>query len=183
MITRNEIKVNYLNIEIDDSTFDDIIDYYILIAKDEIKRICGQSIEQETIDYYFKHEGTEKLVPYINTTLLNDLYEKTEVSDEWAEVEGILFKDSSIKIHYDFSGFYKANITYGYTVVPSDIKNVCGEMVYIMFEQVKINDGHLRGTLGLSQIAQTTDGLAGTFTLKDMNNWNRVLNKYKKLYD
>lgn len=178
MITRNEIKINYLNIDTDVTDYDDIIDYYIVIAKAKVKEYCNQNIERTTTDIFFENYSEYKYLPYYDI-VLNNLY---EFQDDWIEVEGVLARSPRYRIIYDFFGYYKANITYGYTTIPSEIKQVLGEMVYMMFEQVKVNDGHLRGTLGLNSIAQATDNLSGTFTLKDMNKeWKNILRKYRVL--
>ena len=184
MLQLNDIK-KYLNIESSTVKYDAFLNDLIEVAEDEIIKYCGQSIVQATIDYYFEWNGTSKLVPYNNCTVLNNLYERSEPSDSWAEVTGYLFNNPLPSISYEFDGsYYKANITHGYTTAPSEVLNVGNEMVYVMFEQSRAGTGDLSNTLGLSQKQTQGDTFSGTVTVKNMKpEWLRILNKYKRIND
>ena len=138
LTTLADFKANYLNIDPLDTERDATIAACIEQASEMVKTLCGQPIEQETVDFYFPGKATHaplatqllggsgyaaKTVPYTSPVTLSAVYRRSLPSDPWVAESGCTLFVSDLQNQiYCSNGFgynlYKAVLVVGYATIP-----------------------------------------------------------------
>lgn len=183
LLTNTDVK-NYL--DIDGSSYDTIIDEFISETENDILNKLGQEIESTSADVILVGNGKSRaLLVNHPVTLINSLSYRAVPTDAWTVIDSDdyeLFKaDTCDFIYYNSftKGYqYKVNITYGYGSVPDAIKSVAVEMVTDKLLNSNASPLPEAFRHGIAQRAETTNGFAGTTTLKQADYMHR-LGKYQ----
>lgn len=173
LLTKTDVK-DYLDIPVTDTDYDDFIDDCITEAENNLLDILGQEVESTSVDVILRGNGkSEVLLVNHPVTAINSLSYRAVPTDSWTAIDSddyTLFKaDTCDFIYYNsfISGYqYKANITYGYGVVPDTIKGVAVEMTadkMLKSNNTPFNDDFRHG---ISQRAESVNGFTGTTTLQ-----------------
>lgn len=138
LITKEIVKSDWLNIAAGTTTHDALIDRFIDAVETEIKGICNQPIDQETVTLYANGNGkVTMLLPFVTVPVsLTTLETRQDPSESWTAVSSAyVFEEGAGWKAYLANGFtgkhYKFTLAVGYETanVPNDVKTCAYEMV------------------------------------------------------
>ena len=170
LTTALQIRTNYLNIT--DTSQDTLLTALIGQAQAIMESLCDQPLDQASQDVYFVGTGTHsKLLDYTVPVSLTSLYYREEPDASWTSVTGaVAYESDNLTRLYLSTGFvepfYKATMAIGYSTVPSDLVNICSEMVVEMMASTDFGIGQNR--FGVASLASSEGGVTQTTVYRDM---------------
>lgn len=185
LTTLADFKANYLNIDPLDTERDATITACIEQASEMVKTLCGQPIEQETVDFYFPGKATyaplaiqllggsgyaAKTVPYTSPVTLSAVYRRSLPSDAWVAESGCTLFVSDLQNQiYCSNGFgynlYKAVLVVGYATIPADIVYAVSELAMYVWNETNVSN---EGRAGLASKTITQNNITTTRTYADI---------------
>lgn len=182
LVTIDKIRKS-LNIASNDTAKDNLLKQYETTAKNWIETYCDQPIESVTKDIYF--DGVGYKYQFSNTIVqsVNSIEYKTDLFDSFivmptTDYTFINFNGARIHFNRNISGFYlKANVTFGFTVIPALIQNISLEMINYLYNQYE------NQTVGQnSKTNSMPGGQSVTFYNTDMNEKHKsFLQPFRKI--
>lgn len=141
-LTKALFKSDWINKPSAETDADNLIDALIPMVEAEIKSICCQPIEAETVtSYFYATNAQTRLLPYTVPVTLTSLSYRDEPDDAWTAISSgvAVFENNGLQWLWNRDTFaqpmYKLVVSAGYAAasVPKDIV-VCGyEMLKELF--------------------------------------------------
>ena len=174
LIAKAEVKSDWLEIAVADTSKDALIDRLIAQVEDEIFGICGQPVEQTatTVEFLGEYGNTYPLYYTVPVTLTTLKYRDTP-ADSWTLVTGdsaAYIRNGVYSLYYE-DGFHSQNyfqavMNVGYTTVPDDVKLCAYEMVTELFLNTPYAGQGNR--FGVSAINESEGGVSWAKTIASM---------------
>ena len=174
LITNAVVKSDWLDITGTDK--DALIDRLIAQVGSEIKGICSQPIEQETVTLEFGGESTN-IYPTLFTVpvTLTTLQGRDSYGDSWTTITtttSAFQKDGGQYYLYAEDGFaqyryYKATMTVGFATIPDDVKLCAYEMVTELYLSTQAGSMQV-SRFGISAVSESEGGVTVSKTLASM---------------
>ena len=173
LVSRAVIKSDWLNIAAIDTSKDAMLDRFIAYVGSEIKDICQQPIEQESVTINFGG-NSDKLyyTGYTVPTTLTSLASRDDYGDSYVAVAGTtnLVDIRGTKHIFLSDGFtaldYQAVLSVGYTSVPTVIEICAAEMVTELYMTTPFAPQSSR--FGVTAISESEGGISISKTLQRM---------------
>lgn len=190
MITQAEVK-EYLNLAIDNTNYNTVIDNFILTVKQDLINYLGWNFISHSEDFYFVgNDENVMILPFLQIATVNNLYYAEKPTDTYTQITSnfALFPINGLyKVYYE-NGFnndylYKCNVTAGWSssAVPKDLWEIARELIAIKFKESNVNSAEPR--LGLKQSVQNLMGGSSTMVyanyFEHFNNCKPLLRKYR----
>lgn len=130
-----------LNIASNDTAKDNLLKQYESIAKNWIETYCDQPIESITKDIYFDGYGYKYIFSNTIVQTVNSIEYKTDLFEDFivmqeSDYEFLNYNGAKIIFNRNINGYYvKANVTFGFTIIPALIQNISLEMINYLYNQ------------------------------------------------
>jgi hypothetical protein len=173
LVTRAVIKSDWLNIAAIDTSRDALIDRLIGYVDNEIKDICQQPIEQESVTVFY--EGSRDTLLFTGYTVpvtLTSLASRDSYADNFVAVTSTtnLVDIRGNKYIFLQDGFvdreYQAVMSVGYTTVPTIIALCAAELVTELYLSTPFAPQTNR--FGVTAITESEAGVSISKTLRTM---------------
>lgn len=174
-LTKAIFKSDWLNKASSETDADDLIDRLIPMVEAEIKSICAQPIEAESITRYFDGDGTTvKMLPYTVPVTYTSIAYREEPDDSWTAIStGVaVYERQGLQYVWNDDTFgenyYKLIVSAGYATasVPKDIVTCGYEMLKELFNETPFASQGDR--FGVSAITEGQGGVTFSKAIQSM---------------
>lgn len=175
IVTKEIVKSDWLKIASGVTTTDALIDRMIDAVETEIKGICNQPIDQETVTLYKNGNGkVTVLLPFVTVPVtLTTIETRQDPSESWTAVTGgYAYEDGGGWKLYLANGFtgvhYKFTLSVGYATndMPKDIQTCAYEMVKELYYETPYAGDAER--FGVSAVSEGDSTLSFSKAILDM---------------